>query len=73
MGNILGGDEPDLPSALLHCFARDRDLRVELYGKQVRPGRKVGYVNAYGEELASVRRRARHAAGYLMGDPAERG
>ncbi|WP_392507198.1 5-(carboxyamino)imidazole ribonucleotide synthase [Naumannella halotolerans] len=73
MGNILGGDEPDLPSALLHCFARDRDLRVELYGKQERPGRKVGHVNAYGEELASVRRRARHAAGYLMGDPAERG
>ncbi|NYI70206.1 5-(carboxyamino)imidazole ribonucleotide synthase [Naumannella cuiyingiana] len=73
MGNVLGGSEPDLVSALLHCFARDRELRAELYGKEVRPGRKVGHVNAYGDDLEQVRRRARHAAGYLMGDPAERG
>ena len=69
MGNVLGGSEPDLPSTLLHCFARDRRLRVQLYGKQVRPGRKVGHVTTYGDDLAEVRRRARHAAGYLQGDP----
>jgi len=68
MGNVLGGAEPDLPSTLLHCFARDRRLRVQLYGKEVRPGRKVGHVTAYGDDLVEVRRRARHAAGYLMGD-----
>jgi 5-(carboxyamino)imidazole ribonucleotide synthase len=68
MGNVLGGTEPDLPSTLLHCFARDRRLRVQLYGKEVRPGRKVGHVTAYGDDLVEVRRRARHAAGYLMGD-----
>lgn len=67
MHNVLGGTVDDLPSALLHCFARDRRLRVELYGKEVRPGRKVGHVVAYGDELASVRRRAEHAANYLMG------
>jgi 5-(carboxyamino)imidazole ribonucleotide synthase len=68
MANVLGGTEPDLPSTLLHCFARDRRLRVQLYGKEVRPGRKVGHVTAYGDDLVEVRRRARHAAGYLMGD-----
>ncbi|GAB3714487.1 5-(carboxyamino)imidazole ribonucleotide synthase [Mariniluteicoccus flavus] len=67
MVNVLGGSIDDLPSALLHCFARDRRLGVELYGKQVKPGRKVGHVNAYGDDLADVRRRARHAANYLMG------
>jgi 5-(carboxyamino)imidazole ribonucleotide synthase len=69
MVNVLGGTIDDLPSALLHCFARDRQLRVQLYGKQVRPGRKVGHVTAVGHDLDSTRRRARHAAAYLTGDP----
>ena len=69
MTNVLGGTVSDLPSALLHCFARDRRLRVQIYGKQVRPGRKVGHVTAYGDDLGQVRTRARHAAAYLMGDP----
>ena len=68
MANVLGGTELDLPSTLLHNFARDRRLRVQLYGKEVKPGRKVGHVTAYGDDLVEVRRRARHAAGYLMGD-----
>ena len=69
MTNVLGGAVTDLPSALLHCFARDRRLRVQLYGKQVRPGRKVGHVTAFGDDLEQVRARARHAADYLMGAP----
>ncbi len=69
MHNVLGGSVEDLPSALLHCFARDRRLRVELYGKSVRPGRKVGHVVTFGDDLERVRARAAHAAGYLMGDP----
>jgi 5-(carboxyamino)imidazole ribonucleotide synthase len=69
MTNVLGGTVEDLPSALLHCYARDRRLRVQLYGKSVRPGRKVGHVTTYGDDLASTRKRARHAAAYLMGDP----
>jgi 5-(carboxyamino)imidazole ribonucleotide synthase len=69
MANVLGGTIEDLPSALLHCFARDRRLQVQLYGKQVRPGRKVGHVTAYGDDLTTTRQRALHAAAYLMGDP----
>lgn len=69
MANVFGGRLEDLPSALLHCFARDRRLRVQLYGKQVRPGRKVGHVTTFGDDLGETRQRARHAAAYLMGDP----
>lgn len=68
MVNVLGGAITDLTSELLHCFARDPRLRVELYGKQVQPGRKVGHVVAYGDDLADVRARAQHAARYLMGE-----
>jgi 5-(carboxyamino)imidazole ribonucleotide synthase len=69
MANVFGGKVDDLPSALLHCFARDPRLRVQLYGKQVRPGRKVGHVTTLGDDLVQTRDRARHAAAYLMGDP----
>lgn len=68
MVNVLGGTTTDLTSELLHCFARDPKLRVEFYGKQLRPGRKVGHVNCYGDDLAQVRARAEHAANYLMGE-----
>jgi 5-(carboxyamino)imidazole ribonucleotide synthase len=68
MSNVLGGSVTDLPSALQHCLARDPRLRVQLYGKQVRPGRKIGHVTAAGDDLDHVRRRARHAAAYLMGE-----
>lgn len=68
MRNVLGGAVADLPSALLHCFARDPKLRVQLYGKDVRPGRKVGHVTTFGNDMERTRGRARHAAGYLMGE-----
>ena len=68
MANVFGGSIEDLPSALVHCFARDRRLRVQLYGKQVRPGRKVGHVTTLGDDLDETRKRALHAAAYLMGD-----
>lgn len=69
MTNVLGGAAQDLTAALRHVFARDRAIRVHLYGKEVKPGRKVGHVTALGTDLDDVRRRAHHAAGYLMGDP----
>ncbi|HEX8488750.1 MAG TPA: 5-(carboxyamino)imidazole ribonucleotide synthase [Propionibacteriaceae bacterium] len=67
MANVLGGSVEDLASALLHCFARDRRVRVQLYGKPVRPGRKVGHVTTFGSDLVDVRGRAWHSADYLMG------
>ncbi|MCX4575412.1 5-(carboxyamino)imidazole ribonucleotide synthase [Streptomyces sp. NBC_01571] len=67
MVNVLGGDYPDMYSAYLHCMARDPQLKIHMYGKDVKPGRKVGHVNTYGDDLDDVLDRARHAAGYLRG------
>ncbi len=67
MANVLGGDYPDMYPAYLHCMARDPGLKIHMYGKDVKPGRKVGHVNTYGDDLADVRERADHAAGYLRG------
>ncbi|MER6104842.1 5-(carboxyamino)imidazole ribonucleotide synthase [Streptomyces sp. NPDC001832] len=67
MSNVLGGDYPDMYQAYLHCMARDPQLKIHMYGKDVKPGRKVGHVNTYGDDLTDVRERARHAADYLRG------
>jgi 5-(carboxyamino)imidazole ribonucleotide synthase len=71
MVNILGPDRDD-PGPLFdgypHVFARDPALKVHLYGKSMRPGRKVGHVTAYGDRLDDVRSRARHAAAWFRGD-----
>jgi 5-(carboxyamino)imidazole ribonucleotide synthase len=67
MVNVLGGDLPDVHRALRHVLARDPGLRVHLYGKQVRPGRKIGHVTVLGADRDDVRRRAWHAADYIAG------
>ncbi|WP_346136027.1 5-(carboxyamino)imidazole ribonucleotide synthase [Streptomyces carpaticus] len=67
MVNVLGGDYPDMYPAYLHCMARDPGLKIHMYGKDVKPGRKVGHVTTFGDDLAEVRERARHAADYLRG------
>jgi 5-(carboxyamino)imidazole ribonucleotide synthase len=67
MVNVLGGDHPDLYRAYLHVMARDPGVKVHVYGKAVRPGRKVGHVTVTGSDLADVRARARHAADYISG------
>jgi 5-(carboxyamino)imidazole ribonucleotide synthase len=71
MVNILGGS-PQLGGRLYdgypHALARDPRLRVHLYGKEPRPGRKVGHVNAYGDDLQECLERARHAAAWFAGE-----
>lgn len=67
MVNIIGGKYPDMYAAYKHCLARDPGLKVHLYGKEVRPGRKVGHVTVCSEELEDAIRRATHAADYFMG------
>ncbi len=67
MANILGGDYEDLYQPYLHCLARDPQLKVHLYGKSVKPGRKVGHVNVSGNNWQDLLARARHAADYFTG------
>lgn len=67
MVNILGGDVPHLYGAYRHVLARDPGIKVHLYGKEVRVGRKVGHVTAVGDDLDDLHARARHAADYFTG------
>ncbi len=71
MGNVLGGSYDELYPTYKHLLARDPGLKVHLYGKGVRPGRKIGHVNVYGDDLDALRKRARHAADYLEGTVTE--
>jgi 5-(carboxyamino)imidazole ribonucleotide synthase len=68
MSNVLGGDIAEMYSGYLHCFAHDPGVRIHMYGKDVRPGRKVGHTTALGEDAEDVRARAQHAAAFLRGD-----
>jgi 5-(carboxyamino)imidazole ribonucleotide synthase len=71
MANVLGAPRPPaitLDERLHHLFARMPDARVHLYGKEERPGRKVGHINFVGSdmaELATLRERAERAAHWL--------
>jgi 5-(carboxyamino)imidazole ribonucleotide synthase len=70
MANLLGGPDDIVPKAIdervHHLMAHWPDVKIHLYGKQFRPGRKVGHVTALGADLAEVRRRAHDAADYQM-------
>ena len=67
MGNVLGGDSPQLYPTYRHLLARDPGLKIHLYGKGVRPGRKIGHVNVSGADLDDLRARATHASDFLQG------
>jgi 5-(carboxyamino)imidazole ribonucleotide synthase len=68
MANVLGGSYSDMYAGYLHCLAHDPGVRIHMYGKEVRPGRKVGHVTTLGGDAEDVRGRARHAAAFLRGD-----
>ncbi len=71
MANVLGAPQQPaitLDERLHHLFARMPDARVHLYGKEERPGRKVGHINFVGSDmadLATLRERAERAAHWL--------
>jgi 5-(carboxyamino)imidazole ribonucleotide synthase len=68
MANVLGGEPGGISvdERLHHLFATDPGARVHLYGKQVRPGRKIGHVTVLGDDLHEVRARAVRAAKWLQ-------
>ncbi|MEU6020446.1 5-(carboxyamino)imidazole ribonucleotide synthase [Micromonospora sp. NPDC048871] len=67
MANVLGGEPGGMPvdERLHHLFAAEPGARVHLYGKQVRPGRKIGHVTVLGDDLDEVRARAARAMRWL--------
>jgi 5-(carboxyamino)imidazole ribonucleotide synthase len=69
MANVLGGDDADVYGRYAHVLAADPAVRVHMYGKPVRPGRKIGHVTVAGDaahrDAAELADRARRAASYL--------
>ena len=68
MANVLGADTPPsmgMDERVHHLFGRLPDVHVHLYGKQERPGRKIGHVNVLGTDVGPVRERAERAAHWL--------
>jgi len=63
MVNLLGGPaDGDLDRGRRLALADQPTAAVHLYGKAPRPGRKIGHVTAYGEDLDDVAFVARAAA-----------
>jgi 5-(carboxyamino)imidazole ribonucleotide synthase len=67
MANVLAAESPAQPldERLHYLFAGEPDVKVHLYGKRSRPGRKVGHVTALGTDPGEVRARAARAAKLL--------
>ena len=67
--NVLGpADGSDPTDRLADVLAADPAVKVHLYGKSARPGRKLGHVTALGDDATVVRARARAAAEILTGE-----
>ncbi|MEP6852883.1 MAG: 5-(carboxyamino)imidazole ribonucleotide synthase [bacterium] len=74
MANLLAAGDDVVPAGIdervHHFMARWPDVKLHLYGKGFRPGRKVGHVTALGDDVDEVLARARAARDYVaFGDP----
>lgn len=66
MVNVLGGPAGEsLPARYAEVLDDQPGVRLHSYGKESRPGRKVGHVTATGDELDEVVFRARAAAAFF--------
>jgi 5-(carboxyamino)imidazole ribonucleotide synthase len=69
MGNVIGAPETptmSMDERVHHLGGRIPDAKVHLYGKEERPGRKIGHVNVVGSGSVEVlRERADRAAHWL--------
>ena len=68
MVNLLGSNLDD-PSEVLSMVAQKcPQARIHLYGKEVRPGRKLGHVTVTGDDEQAVAAQARLAVSILRGE-----
>ncbi|HEY2795314.1 MAG TPA: 5-(carboxyamino)imidazole ribonucleotide synthase [Micromonosporaceae bacterium] len=67
MANVLGGEPGGmkLDERIHHLMAAEPGVKIHLYGKAIRPGRKIGHVTALGADLRHVRASAVRAATWL--------
>ena len=73
MVNVIGGTAGDDPSMhLAEALAIDPSARVHLYGKAVRPDRKVGHVTVCDQDVDRAAARAWAVVAALRGDVPDR-
>ncbi len=68
MANVLAADTPPamgMDERLHHLMARYPEVKMHLYAKPERPGRKIGHVTVLGAQLAPVRETAVTSATFL--------
>lgn len=67
MVNILGGpSQGSLGDRLPAALAAHPSAKVHTYGKDPRPGRKVGHINVAGDDLDEIVYEARAAAAFFL-------
>lgn len=68
MVNLLGSSLPDPTHALTQAMTIAPSAKIHLYGKDVRPGRKLGHVTVCGIDQNLVRHQAYQAMSVLAGE-----
>ncbi|AOZ72430.1 5-(carboxyamino)imidazole ribonucleotide synthase [Boudabousia tangfeifanii] len=69
MVNILGTEDGQEPASRLAAVAsKCPNAKVHLYGKDVKPGRKLGHVNVIGNDLKMIKAEAEEAVEILRGE-----
>ena len=69
MVNLLGGSAQDLAPGPAAALAQEPGLKVHLYGKSVRPGRKIGHVTLLGDDAEDLLARAHRAEHLIIDGP----
>ena len=69
MANVLGADtDPAMPvpERMRHVWEKYPHAKIHYYGKQWRPGRKLGHVNVSADTATAAQQQAREAAHFLV-------
>jgi len=64
---VMGGNYSDMYRPFLHIMARDSELKVHLYQKEVKLNEFIGHVSLKGKNVKDLLERTHHAADYLNG------
>ncbi|MCS4484017.1 5-(carboxyamino)imidazole ribonucleotide synthase [Gleimia sp. 6138-11-ORH1] len=67
MQNLLGSNYPQAAAASGEVMHEIPQARIHLYGKEVRPGRKLGHVNVPADEVSQAQKLANRAIEILHG------
>lgn len=67
MVNLLNSSFDDPREALGRVWEEDPGVKIHMYGKDVRPGRKIGHVTVVGDDSQTCRARAYRAIEILEG------